>query len=574
MEPLGVPTERSMPDINETLAKASELAPRSEKTLRKVYSEIINELAELLAANETMRSAMSQAIIPGLVRRMDDRRYSPKDPSDHGELWDLLMRESEDISPDYPYPSTRVVEAALGYVGGFELETMILEEGGTNDPLLVSAVTIAMNQRVYGRIFRENRGDRAWSKRFSVAVNYIQDALLRDVIARHPRTVSVVGDVTVPGSVDAGDPITRFVGGGENPHPEVTAMLNPTLMMTTEQQQDRRLRMKLLQALISPPDRMVEGEPVVYQHSIDDVFGNQGIQASSEEQDLETQAALEDVDQEASDLQSSIDLGLSSPPDTLADWEAEQEKLSGQFSALKGKLDEAKRDAKGFSDNIKAEAAKWQRERAELERQITRLNADLAKARRGEPIVAAPRAARDYGKESLGILADAMGWDADLIGFAKRWVELYYLSGARDPIIKRALRKAPGTTKLDKVLPMVLIENTKGGGALVLLRGAPAYDPDEDLQMEHEVLMNMVIKHWKAKGVPANVVPPNLNDYPVVYPALTKKGENLDARILKRIKTLRQQSGTTSASQSAFRAVVSDRRVGRSSRRWKIEVKM
>ena len=583
----------------ETLAKASRPAPSSSLALREVYSDIMSKLAKLLAENETMRLWMSQAIIPGLVRRMDDRRHPPKDPSSPDELWDLLMRESSDISPDYPYPSTRVVEAALGYDTDSDLKTMILDVEGTNDPLLVSAVTIAMSPRVYGKAFVLKRKDRAWSKLFSEAVNYIQDALLRDIIAR--RLVSVVG-VTVGGSVD--DPTKHFVGGGENPYPEMAAMLNPTLVMTPEQQQGRRLRMKLLETLISPPGEMVGGEAVVYLHSVNDVFGNQGIQASAGEQALETEAALQGAGQEASGVQSILRHSEANPPATLGECEAQQQELSRKFSALNAELDEARRDAektseiievekkkwggekatlkrqitrldaelskarRGASETIEAEKDKWERERAELKSRITRLDADLEEARRGKPIVAA----RDYGKESLGILATAMGWDADLIGFAKRWVELYHLSGAEDSIIKEALRKAGGKTKPKHVLPMVLIENTKGRGTLSLLRVAPKYEPEEALDMEYEVIMDMVIKHWKPKKKylkSLKIAFPNLNDYPIVIPELTKEGDDLNAQILERLEKMRQQPDT---SQSALRDNMPDRRIGRASRRWKIEV--
>lgn len=121
---------------------------------------------------------------------------------------------------------------------------------------------------------------------------------------------------------------------------------------------------------------------------------------------------------------------------------------------------------------------------------------------------------------------------------------------------------------------MVLIENTKGEGTLSLLRGAPDYDPQEELDLEHTTLVDMVAKHWKAKGVPRGVSPPDRNDYPIVIPALTEEGEALNTEMLKRLKTLRQQQQQGAASQSAFRGARGQKQKNGFSRGRKIEIKM
>lgn len=263
-------------------------------TLVKIYMEPYNLLVKRLDEEKELRGLMSQAVVPDLIQKMAKISKKNKNEITLDHLYNQLTNPTKDNPPqaDYPYSRTRILEMLVEIHGNSE--EVILSSLPSSlpppppppkanlakfkDPLLGAAVRIADNMAKGGKVKLE-LGNPEWVQKFSTAVNQIQDVIVRHMIFAREHLIPLMGDDSIPTpevalllSKDVKE--TRALGLGENPNPEMAAILNPALVMSKEERGRYLRELGLLSSLISPQ------QDIDWDKKLKGVFGYAGFEFS------------------------------------------------------------------------------------------------------------------------------------------------------------------------------------------------------------------------------------------------------------------------------------------------------
>ncbi len=311
------------------------------KKLKGAYSEIYKGLVaklkdELKNEKPTKLSGlMSQAVVPRLIRRMAN--ISKNERGTTKDLRSVLVNKPVDniISADKPYPRTQIIETfvRIQEADNINLGKILKDPIGFGNPLLAAAVLIAHMAVPEGKIDLEKP---AWIQKLCLRVNLIQDVIVRHLIFAGALVVPLVGDATMPTTPEARDIANanlenRALGLGENPNPEVAAILNPALVMGETAQKEYSRELGMLTELISPPG-------VLYNSAA--AFENEGFafsKADLPKTGKDGDGGLPSQDEEKEALQ----IKLNAANKKLETQKQQLQQMQKTFSDLEEKLTEA-----------------------------------------------------------------------------------------------------------------------------------------------------------------------------------------------------------------------------------------
>ncbi len=251
-----------------------------------IYMGPYNLLIESLGKDKKLRGLMSQAVVPDLIQKMAKISKKKKEEITLDYLsYELVSRKilTKDAPPqaDYPYSQTRILEMLVGIREGVKDDANLKK---FEDPLLMVAIRIGNNMIGDDEVKLE---DPNWVQNFSKAVNQIQDVIVRHMIYARANLIPLMGDDSIPttpveaSSLSPAVKETRALGLGENPNPEMAAILNPALVMSKEKRGRYLRELELLSSLISPQQE--NNIDINWDKKLKGVFGYAGFEFSEAE---------------------------------------------------------------------------------------------------------------------------------------------------------------------------------------------------------------------------------------------------------------------------------------------------
>ncbi len=415
----------------------------------KIYKKLYKKLMETLVKDSgNIRGLMSQAIVPRLIRKM--AKISPKEKrTDESLLKAELLKADEDVTPDYPYARTQIIEvwAKLQKGEGPSLYKIF------KDPLLATAVVIT--NALMGENAR-NLNTQGKREKFSKGVNKIQDVILRNMIQNEEGVIPMIGDKTLPAEgVEKGWKKKKkersAFGFGENPNPEVAAILNPGLVMNRVEQKQYHKELATLARLISPK----ESKNLLIR-SVKDAFVKVGFEIDGNEVTkdvLESVSILTKTDGVEPELVESLIVDVT---------EIEEARGQTVIGGLKASLETAGKTIETlnrhivtarneYDENVKkikelelenkdrgTEMKEFKDERKEAQQReiqyqktIANLNEQLLLSGIEEDdedeVKEEEEAKTDYDTEAMNFLIRYLGVKEDIFKFTRNWMELYAL---------------------------------------------------------------------------------------------------------------------------------------------------
>ena len=427
-------------------------------TLVETYLEPYNLLVKDLSENEEVPGLMSQAVVPDLIQKMAKISKENKNNEITLEyLYNQLTSPTKDNPPqaDYPYSQTRILEMLVEIHGNPKDIPTPPKANLTKfkDPLLAAAVRIADNMTTGNEA---NLGNTKWVRKFSTIVNQIQDVIVRHMIFAEVHLIPLMGDDSIPIpeiasvlSKDAKE--TRALGLGENPNPEMAAILNPALVMSKEERGRYLRELGLLSSLISPQ------QDIDWDKKLKGVFSNAVFEFSEAEG-----GAVGDGD--VLDFGGRDDLLDDDPRKKPSSAELENAELVQEIVSLKMQLAD-NLAARAKVGELEANALKYKERILQMEMQIVGLdeaaiklgttNTELKnkvsaleqqqKQQSGTPSTAKPAPAEkkvevDYTLAALTYLISYLGVEDQIPLLVTKWLEINALDKLSEKDSKKKIR--------------------------------------------------------------------------------------------------------------------------------------
>ncbi len=466
-------------------AVLNEVVPGGDaEAAQKIYGESYRELMETLRKDDegNIRGLMSQAIVPRLIRQM--AKIPQKKRTIESELKDELTLEADrDITPDYPYARTQIIEVWAKIKTGKDLNLYEIFK----DPLLVTAVE--MTNTLMGEKARE-LNTQIKRKEFSLGVNKIQDVILRNMIQDEQGVIPMIGDTT-----SSNEEGSAF-GFGENPNPEVAAILNRGLVMDGADQKQYHKELATLAKLISPKE---QNNLVI--RSVKDAFVKVGFEIDKDE-------LTEDIQVSKDILTGIVDPDTLEIVENLIEDVAGIEEAKGQtvIGGLKASLETAGETIEKLKKHIRTarkefdedvikikeleleneergtalkEFKKERKEAQQREKQYKKIIADLNEQlllsgiKEKEEEEEAPT---DYNTEAMLFLIGYLGVSDNLFKFTKNWMELYALKQDHKmfSVYREDFKKKPPKSKAILTLGL---SKLIAGQEYVSVRKSPKFNP-------------------------------------------------------------------------------------------------
>ena len=530
------------------------------KNYTDTYDNLVNELRD----NETLRGLMSQAMVPRLIRRMEKISDKDRENMTAATLSGLLVKEhEEDINEDYPYSKTRIIETLVGFQGDDEPDLNNI----LSDPLLVTAVVIA------NKMVEKDLSNADWIKVFSKAVNQIQDAIIRQIIAAKVQVVPLVGDLTFPDKTKAGE-LTQNVknkrafGLGENPNPEMAAMLNPALGMTDAQQEGYYKELLMLSELISPKDKTST-------QNLENAFKYAGFKVGEVESTEPKQGSGDGDDELSGDDQIIDEVGEVDEVDTdvsqelkitKEQWEQAQkeikdaaeriEKLEFDLNAEETREEEAQTKVLTLNKRVlqlETEATQSKKTVEDLNKQVVhlqntvktreetiekleerlRLLPETDEEEEEEEDDEEEKTPKDYKGLATAFLIQYLGVPDNIVKLTKDWIE-FYADNSTDPIFTNYISVLKGDDDdddddddeptLEEVLHAGLSSLIVTHEKIGVMR-PPSYNEVAEVTLDH----NKILELWEAAiGIDDK---PKKGDLVIQKAALGPKGKEMAKNI-------------------------------------------
>lgn len=536
-------SKMSDPDLLTVLKKVSTNVNQKDDVLKKIYLDEYNTLMGLLGKNkQNIRGLMSQAIVPRLVQKM--AKISKGDKQTKEALKTELTKYISNATSDYPYARTQIIEVVTKLRN--KEKDLIFK---FNDPLLVTAVRITNALMKNGKMKFIKPTDR---QAFSSGVNQIKDLIVRHIILAKAGVIPMVGDATMPDTkaerqAAKADSKIRALGLGENPNPEVAAILNPGLVMEGDEQKQYHRDLAMLAELISPK------EPKNLTHrSVGDAFKNAGFEYDAEvtagevknstntilqgyggddsaglEEDLNV--LVEDVEKGVGVKQTAtikaLRLKLNTANEELEEAQAFSEEMAKQVRTL----EKEKKQLKTELSETKSAAAAQQI--AELNKQIIEKDEIIAELESKAPVVEKPKV--DFANRARVFLIEYLGVKENIFEFTKKWMELYALKPKNK--IFTPYQTGIDIKRGDDVLRIGLSSLITGNEIVGIRRQSKAYLEPEEKVGRRSTKPNVILTHdelityWKAKKPEGDAPVDTEEDHDLIIlkPSFGIEGEKL-----------------------------------------------
>ena len=383
------------------------------KKLKKAYQEIYTTLVKTLKDKTAdLSGLMSQAVVPRLIRRMANIPKNQRSTIEN--LRNVLVGNPEDnISADYPYSRTQIMETytRIQDDGVYQLKSIMQNPIRFGNPLMGAAALIADKMVPLEEDVLLGNSDRI--QKFSMRVNLIQDVIVRHLIFGQVFAVPLVGDATLPATTEArrvakADSKKRALGLGENPNPEMAAMLNPGLVMDPKDQREYLKELGMLAELISP-------EEASYNKSARDAFKNAGFAFSKEDLTKEVKrgkkGAADEIDRTGSVSKTTYEASSADREEELKEAQDFSKEMTRQATELQRELDAANE--------------KLQQQDAAFRKQTNILK--KLQAGKGAPPEPKLEKTVDYTRLAHAFLIAHLGVDQEIIELTEKWMKLYAL---------------------------------------------------------------------------------------------------------------------------------------------------
>ncbi len=516
-------------DVDDWLDKVLTNVPtgpgdRNGTKLKKAYNEVYTALVKALD-DKNLSGLMSQAVVPRLIRRMANIPKIQRVTTDN--LKTVLEGNPEDnISVDYPYSRTQIMETYTRIQNDdvFVLGPIMENPIRYGDPLLGAAAliidkTVPLSQG-------EFLGDSDRIQEFSMRVNLIQDVIVRHLIFSQAHLVPLVGDATLPVDEDdweeaKKDSKKRALGLGENPNPEMAAILNPGLVMGDKEQEEYHRELVMLSSLISPGTAS-------FDKSIGDAFKYAGFERSEAEVAEEVkdgQEAIKKIVKKTkvvpSELVAAVNADQQAQLEEVTkqaeELEIEKESLESELDEANEKLEEQQKTLSDLTDKMIIEEASTasalaQVLEAKLELETLHEAFRELKAGKGAPEPKLEKTV-DYTRLAHDFLISHLGVDQEIIELTEKWMELYALQPTHVLFTKylnaykntrdAAIRLAKATTDAQKgVIKTALTKKTKSvrtyaisslmaGHEEIGVRRPKFYNPKKNVVLSHTDMIKM-----------------------------------------------------------------------------------